>query len=66
MNRTHCQTGVTFTYSRKNGVYTVAYVSADGTRSGSTTAPLDSDQAARAGYLFEQETIANERVRLGL
>lgn len=66
MNRKHFQTGVTFTYSRKNGVYTVSYVSADGSRSGSTTAPLSSDQAARAGYLFEQETIANERKRLGL
>ena len=66
MIRKHFQTGVQFTYSRKNGIYTVSYVSADGTRSGSTTAPLNSDQAARAGYLFEQEIIANERVRLGL
>lgn len=66
MEMIHSQTGVRFTYSRKNGVYKVSYVSADGTRSGSTTAPLSSDQAARAGYLFEQDTIRSERIRLGL
>lgn len=66
MIQKHFETGVTFTYSRANGIYTVSYVSADGTRSGSVTAPLNSDQAARAGYLFEQDTIRSERIRLGL